>query len=512
MPDLLRLAPALRPFFVPTKITVLTGLLAFAQAGLAQNAPETVRSWPPALQQLAKQHHIPTDSVSLWVQPVQGGPERVSIAAETPRPVASVMKLFTTGTALQTLGPAYTWKTDIGLGGKLETNGALPGSLYIKASGDPSLVLERVHLMLARWRAAGLHAIHGDIVVDRSKFVLPDHQPGAFDGRSLKPYNAGPDAFLLNHRAIVLRFRPDDARPDQIRVSMEPDLDGMTLVQQVKPSQATTCGDWREALTLSLSPDTSWRVGSDSKRRPWKIEIKGPYPRVCQEKDWPLLWTGDDDNDYADRLIGKAWRDMGGHLKGSITSGTWPADVPTWMTWTSPPLVNVVYEINKFSNNVMARQLFLSLGATDGPTDLERARQFVKQHVVNQTRDNTGQSSCDGDRLILDNGSGLSRTERSSTQCLGQWIRAVWNSPVMPELLASLPVVGQDGTARRLASANGRAHMKTGSLDGVAAIGGVADGESGQRYVVVGVVNGAAADNARPFLDAFLQWVVKDNK
>jgi D-alanyl-D-alanine carboxypeptidase/D-alanyl-D-alanine-endopeptidase (penicillin-binding protein 4) len=176
----------------------------------------------------------------------------------------------------------------------------------------------------------------------------------------------------------------------------------------------------------------------------------------------------------------------------------------------SPPLASVVRDINKFSNNVMARQLFLTLGADTQPATLERARQVVSQHVQAQTRDAAGHSSCEGDALVLDNGSGLSRQERSSARCLGQWLRALWASPVMPEMLASLPIAGADGTAKRLNSAAGKVHLKTGSLDGVAALAGIAEGESGQRYVVVGAVNGPAADNARPFLDALLQWVVRD--
>ena len=467
-------------------------------------------AWPPALANLAKQNAIPSDAVSVLVMPVQGESDRLAIHADTSRSVASVMKLFTTGTALQTLGPAHTWKTDVGLGGTVNLSGIHKGPVYIKGSGDPALVLERVQLMLARWRAAGLHDIHGDIVLDRSLFQVPGHDPAAFDGKALKPYNAGPDALLLNHRAIILRFRPDVAQPKQVRVSMEPELSGMELVNRTTLTESPNCGDWREGLTLSLVPDTSFKLGATENRRPWRIEVKGPYPKGCQERDWPLLWTGDDDNDYADRLLTATWKQLGGRLSGQVRSGEWPANQPVWMSWVSPPLTSVVYDINKFSNNVMARQLFLTLGADTLPATLERARQVVSQHVQAQTRDLAGKTPCDGDNLVLDNGSGLSRQERSSARCLGQWLKALWASPVMPEMLASLPIAGADGTAKRLNGAAGKVHLKTGSLDGVAALAGVAEGESGQRYVVVGVVNGPSADAARPFLDGLLQWAVRD--
>lgn len=470
----------------------------------------TDTAWPTPLVNLAKQNAIPPEAVSILVMPVQNGADRLAIHADMSRSVASVMKLFTTGTALQTLGPAYTWKTDVGLGGSVNLSGIHQGPIYIKGSGDPALVLERVQLMLARWRAAGLHDIHGDIVLDRSLFQVPGHDPAAFDGKALKPYNAGPDALLLNHRAIILRFRPDVAQPKQVRVSMEPELSGMELVNRTTLTDSPNCGDWREGLTLTLAPDTSFKLGEAETRRPWRIEVKGPYPRACQEKDWPLLWTGDDDNDYADRLITSVWKQLGGRMTGHVRSGIWPTNLPVWMSWTSPPLTSVVYDINKFSNNVMARQLFLTLGADVQPATHDRARQIVATHVQTQTRDAAGRSPCDGDNLVLDNGSGLSRQERSTARCLGQWLRTLWASPVMPEMLASLPIAGADGTAKRLNGAAGKVHLKTGSLDGVAALAGVAEGESGQRYVVVGVVNGPSADGARPFLDGVLQWVVRD--
>jgi D-alanyl-D-alanine carboxypeptidase/D-alanyl-D-alanine-endopeptidase (penicillin-binding protein 4) len=134
----------------------------------------------------------------------------------------------------------------------------------------------------------------------------------------------------------------------------------------------------------------------------------------------------------------------------------------------------------------------------------------VTQQVLAATQDATGSSPCDQGALVLDNGSGLSRQERSSAACLGRWIQALWASPVMPELLASLPVTGVDGTAKRMQSVAGRAHIKTGSLDGVAALAGVVDGDSGRRHVVVGVVNHPQADAARPLLEALVAWAMHD--
>ncbi len=111
---------------------------------------------------------------------------------------------------------------------------------------------------------------------------------------------------------------------------------------------------------------------------------------------------------------------------------------------------------------------------------------------------------------MIDNGSGLSRESRVSARLLTRLLLAAWSSPVMPELLSSLPVSGVDGTLARSSANFGRAHLKTGSLRDVAGIAGVVLGNSGRRYVVVAIANHPNANAARPALDALLQWAADD--
>ena len=169
----------------------------------------------------------------------------------------------------------------------------------------------------------------------------------------------------------------------------------------------------------------------------------------------------------------------------------------------------MVRDINKFSNNVMARQLFLTLGLDEdtGRATLETARRQVGEHVRAATRDGAGASACDGPALQLDNGSGLSRMETATARCMARWVRVMWADPLMPEWLASLPVAGVDGTARRLGAAIGRAHLKTGSIDGVAAIAGVVQDRNERRWVVVAVINDPRASASRAVLQATVGWV-----
>jgi D-alanyl-D-alanine carboxypeptidase/D-alanyl-D-alanine-endopeptidase (penicillin-binding protein 4) len=512
--------PASRRFLVcpkrlaPTvaKLTTLVWLTVAAHQAHA----DTATALPSAVLAALSQSGVPAQAVSLLVWPVDATAPRLAYRADEVRQVASVMKLFTTGAALQALGPAYTWKTDVALGGPLRPDGTLEGPLYVRGDGDPSLAIERVQLMLSRWRAAGLRHIQGDIVLDHSAFELPAHDPKAFDGQQLKAYNAGPDALLLNLNAITLRLAPDASQSGAVRVSMEPMLDGVDIDANVRAQASAPCGDWREALSLSLQPLPP-SVGEPTPKghQRWQVRLRGPYPLACGEREWPVLWQGDGPGDHAERLLSAAWQQTGGQLDGRVRSGSWPQAAQPWQSWTSPPLGTVVRDINKFSNNVMARQVFLTLGkgmdaTARTPNTLPLARQAVQQQVLTATRDGQGRSPCEGEALVLDNGSGLSRTERSSAQCLGRWLQALWRSPVMPDLVASLPITGQDGTTRRWRSVPGRAHLKTGSLDGVVALAGYVDADSGQRQVVVAVVNHPKADAARPALEALVNWALHD--
>lgn len=485
--------------------------LAFEQ-DLMPDPPEagvtgSVTTWPPAIAQALKVAGLPPSALSAWVQPVGTAPPRLAIAPDTPRRMASVMKLVTTGVALRTLGPAFSWETPVALAGSLDANGVLHGDVLIKASGDPSLDGMRLNVALQQWRDAGLRDILGDVRVDRSIMSLAPHDPAAFDQQPLKPYNAGPDAFLIAHGAVSLMWRADPSRPGWAQLSLNPPLAGVKLDAQVRLDSQAPCGAWREAPSLKVSePEAAAQAQTLPMRT---LQVRGNYPMACGSQAWPIGWPQVQPMEHSARALQAAWQQQGGSLKGVLREGVWPVGTATWVKWTSPPLAEVIRDINKYSNNVMARQLFLTLGrgADGAPATLERARAAVARHVRDATQ-RSGEASgpCEGDALVLDNGAGLSRIEAATPRCLARWIDVMWADPLMPEWLASLPVAGVDGTARRMVNAVGRAHLKTGSLDDVSALAGIVQDEAGQRLVVIAAVNDPKAEAARPVLQAVLGW------
>jgi len=435
--------------------------------------------------------------VVLFVDAQGQGAPLVSHRATVAMNPASVMKLVTTYAALDMLGPAFSWSTPVFADGVVR-DGTLQGNLYIVGQGDPKLVLERLWLLLRRVQGVGIHAIAGDVVLDNSAFELGVSDPSEFDGEPLKPYNAAPDALLVNFKALVMTFTPERGAGAAVRVQFDPPLAGVQVPSSV-PLLAGACDDYRAALKADFS---------DSNR----VRFMGGYPASCGEKVWPVAYA--DPASYASRAVQGLWNSMGGKLTGTVRSGRAPAGVlagKPLFDVRSLSLAEIVRDINKYSNNVMAQQVFLTLGrevrVVDTPTGLasfDSARKRVQRWWQERISPH--------DLPVLDNGSGLSRIERINAQGLARLLQVAYASPLMPELMASLPISGVDGTLRRVQSrAAGSAHLKTGSLSDVVAVAGFVHAVSGRRYVLVAMVNHPNAKAARPAIDTLVEWAANNH-
>ncbi|MES2185190.1 MAG: D-alanyl-D-alanine carboxypeptidase/D-alanyl-D-alanine-endopeptidase [Pseudomonadota bacterium] len=444
---------------------------------------------PPEVEAALARVHLPREALSVVVADTQGGQgglPRLGWRAQVPVNPASVMKLITTYAGLDLLGPAYTWATPVYFGGPVDTDGTLQGDLVIRGQGDPQLVVERLWLLLRRVQAQGVRSIAGDIVIDRSAFVLPPHDAASFDGEPSKPYNASPDALLLNFKSVTMGFVPDTAM-GRVRVVYEPALADVRQPASVALAPpGTPCGDWRGGLRADLLD-------------PAQVSFAGNYPASCGEKLWPVAYA--DPDSYAARAIAGMWHDLGGRLAGRVREGRVPAGLKPAFASISPPLAEVVRSINKYSNNVMAQQLFLTLSLqARGTGSFEASRDIV----AGWWRERFGAL----EQPSLDNGAGLSREGRVTAQGLARMLQAAWQSPLMPDLAASMPIAGVDGTLRR-SQARGGAHLKTGSLRDVAAVAGYVDGAGGHRWVLVAIANHPDAAAARPVFDALVNWAAR---
>ena len=434
---------------------------------------------------------IPESSVGLYVHEVGAPQPVISHAAEKPLNPASTMKLVTTYAALELLGPAHTWPTEVYVSGTLQ-NEILTGTLAIKGYGDPKLTLENFWLLLRNLRGRGIREIRGDVVLDRTYFNTDDYDPARFDGEPIRPYNTGPDALLVNFKAVTVQFLPEP-ETRSVRLVTEPPIEPVQVVNNLTLTDGA-CGDWVGRLRFEAqgTPDAA------------RLVITGPYARDCGERSRSFSLLGH--RQYAAALFLQLWRELGGTLTGAIRDGQAPAGARLIATARSPAVSEVIRDVNKYSNNVMARQLFLTLGAlgSGAPGTLDKSRATIRQWLT--------QKGIPLPELAMDNGSGLSRTERISARGMGEMLLDAYRSPTMPELISSMPIVAADGTMRkRLSNADiaGQAHIKGGTLAGVRAIAGYVLDARGRRSVVVFIVNHANAGNAQAAQDALLRWVYR---
>jgi D-alanyl-D-alanine carboxypeptidase/D-alanyl-D-alanine-endopeptidase (penicillin-binding protein 4) len=444
------------------------------------------RDLPASVRQALARAGVPVDAVSAIVEPVAGGAAAVSYRAADARNPASVMKLVTTYAALELLGPAFTFRTDAYVTGGI-AGGVLDGSLALRGGGDPKLTFDQVWLVAHDLRARGLREIRGDVILDRGYFAPASHDPARFDNEPRRAYNVGADALLVNFHAIDFRFVPTETG---VRVVAVPDLPNVEIVSRVKLTQEP-CGAWRRNLRYEIEERGLLATAM----------FDGSYAEACGEQDWPLSVF--DAARFTESVWRWTWSEAGGVLRGQVRAGATPEGAKLVLRHDSEPLANLVRDMNKFSNNVMARQVFLALSAERlrVPGDEQASARLVREWLAAKRIDTAG--------FAIENGAGLSRDDRISAATLAALLRDAWSSPLMPEFVASLPIFGTDGTlkAREGLAAAGFAHLKGGTLTGVQSMAGYVLDRAGRRWIVVMIVNHANANAAQAALDALVEWV-----
>ena len=456
---------------------------------------------PVAVQQALRAAGVADNEFAVLVRPLDGGAPLVSHNAGIAYNPASAMKLVTTYAALSLLGADYRWKTSVSMRGRLVQD-VLHGDLVLQGGGDPKLVVEDLAELVGKLRAAGLRDIQGNLLVDDSLYDV-SAEPASLDGQVSQPYNVPPNAALMNFKSTKFVVR---AAKGTVSVTMDPPLAGVRLVNAVtlEPGRCRN-GAWGLSITDSTATATAVP----------EIRVSGTYSAGCGQQSTMAAVL--DHRRFLEAFFRAAWQTAGGSWNGravdlravdlrSVGEGATPARTEPLVQWTSPrTLAEVVKDINKLSNNVMARQVMLQLAverAPGQPATPERARRVVNDWL--------GERGLRFPELVIDNGSGLSRTERISADSLARLLIDVGLSDHRAAFVDSLPVAGVDGTMKyRLVSdpLAGQARMKTGSLEGVRSIAGYVNAASGKRYAVVMIVNSPRAGASRAAQDHLLRWV-----
>ncbi len=457
----------------------------------AQAAPVS-SSLPPKVQQALKANKLDDSALSLVMIPLNGPGTPTIFNADVSVNPASTMKLVTTYAALEMLGPTYQWKTEFYSDGPL-SNGVLNGNLYLKGGGDPKLNMEKLWLLMRDLRANGVRTITGDLVLDRSHFIQPQLPQFNDDGGDEnKPFLVKPDSLLVNLKALRFVARNDGGR---VLVSVEPPIASIRIDNQVKAVASKQCsGDVRYNPVVQADGVT--------------VTVTGQLGDGCNSQTYLSLL---DHPTYAAGAVRAIWNELGGTIQGRDRVEDVPKNARLLARAFSPDLVEIIRDINKYSNNTMAQQLFLSLGAryrTDADGDDARAA----QRVVRQWMAKKGITAS---HLVMENGSGLSRAERVSAREMATLLQAAWKSPYAAEFISSMPLTGMDGTMRkrlkRTAMA-GEAHIKTGTLNTVRAIAGFSRDSNGTTWAVTAILNDPRPWGASAVLDQVLLDLYKQPK
>jgi D-alanyl-D-alanine carboxypeptidase/D-alanyl-D-alanine-endopeptidase (penicillin-binding protein 4) len=453
----------------------------------AQTAPTAIRDAMAGV-------GLPPAAVSFVVIDTVTGKSVAEDNADLPRSPASTMKVVTTFAALDLLGPAYLWHTRAFVHGELR-DGVLYGDLVLKGGGDPYLTLERWWGFARQVRNAGLREIRGDIIIDDSAFALAPEDPGAFDKRPNRSYNVAPSALLVNFQSVEFHIAPDTAAR-RVTVTADPMPENLTIDNRIRyvAGRCRTRADRVDFVVKSASRD--------------HVIFTGKLAAECAPREFRRALL--EPQEYAYGTFLAYFRQLGGAFEGHLRRAAAPVDATLLLSYDSQSLGELIRLTNKFSNNVMARDLFLTLGSErfGEPATLEKSRAAIG--AWGEARGLTLS------QITMMNGSGLSREERISALSLGRVLLAAYHSPYQPEFLASLPLAGMDGTLRsRLQDAPpGSVRLKTGSLAGVSAIAGYVTAANGNTYVTVSIVNDARADSgaAESVHAALIRWVQNQAK
>ncbi|MHB1950819.1 MAG: D-alanyl-D-alanine carboxypeptidase/D-alanyl-D-alanine endopeptidase [Acidiferrobacteraceae bacterium] len=458
-------------------------LFLLCNAYLAPAFADPASSLPAPLARALRRSGIPPSDVSVFIERVGASEPAVTFNANVPRDPASTMKLLSTFVALQDLGPAYRWRTAAFSDAPI-VNGVLKGDLYIKGYADPYFITESFWKLLHGLRVMGIRSISGNLVVDTSYLHLTRADRGTIDGRTTEPYNTDPSALSVNFQAIDFRFIPHPRR-GRVQIVADPAPTNLQIENRVRLVRVRCRGlDRRVGLRIMHTPSAD------------RVVFSGEYPASCGDSNYYRVV--DSATGYVYGVFRELWRQQGGHFHGALEEAAVPAHMRRLYEVQSQPLAEVLYDINKYSNNLMAREVVMTLGAQEyglpGSTakGLAAIRSWLASHGFHFPE------------LVLQNGVGLSRAERISARHLGQLLLYAYNNRYMPELVASLPIAGVDGTLQYRflrGPVRGRLHAKTGTLDRVKALAGYLDARSGHRYVIVCINNGPRAET-----EAEMRW------
>ncbi len=461
----------------PAVVAPLTApAVAPAPEGTAVRIGAPIQPLQDALAQLSSDPIFSSAAVSVDVVDAKTGAQVYSWGDDKGLIPASTMKVLTSATALRTLGPAWTFPTWVMTSAKVDETGTLNGSLYIKGQGDPTMVTERMYRMVMDLRFQGVTDIKGDVVFDDGYFADTTLIPGWDNAEDL---DDGPTYFTplgalsanYNIAAIVVRPGATVGSPAHAEVEMP------TASSVIDDKLTTGSANSRRWVKIDRKLDDSGKIVT--------FTLTGNVPAESDAETF-YKTLADPLGNYMG-TFSALLKQQGIKVHGKLIAGTTPADAKVMYVEHSDPLVNILAEMNKHSNNFMAEQVARTVGAERYglPGTTAKGTEAIAEYL--------GQIGIPATDYNLVNGSGLSRNVTLKPSVLAKVLVDMWNNPsVGPEFLTTLSVGGRDGTLQsrfREEALAGRVRGKTGTLNGVHCLTGYVRSQDDHVYAFAFLVN-----------------------
>lgn len=404
---------------------------------------------------------------------------------------ASVMKLLTGASALETLGKDYQFQTELYTDGTIR-GGVLDGNLYLRGQGDPTLTMADLQAFALNLKKKGIQHINGNLYGDDSWYD---------DVRLSQDLNWSDEPYYTGAQVSALTLSPNK------------DYDAGTVIVEVSPAaKKGQSGSVRmvpanDYIKVVNRTQTVAKNGSNS------IEVKrvhgentmvvtGTIPvGAAKTRTWASVW---EPTDYTVDLFNKAIEEQG--IQFAIAPELTRAKVPDGATLLtakeSISLEELFIPFMKLSNNGHGEVFVKEMGrVVDGVGSWDKGLEVMDRTLATLGIDTT--------KMLLRDGSGMSHKNLVTANEVTHLLFTVQAKPWYPTFLNALPVAGHDkrfvgGTLRNRmkgTSAEGKVQAKTGLLNGVSALSGYVETKGGETLIFSVLVNNHLDDKIPEVLD-----------
>ncbi len=460
-------------------------------------APQTLEELRARIREVIARPEFSASRVAVKVASLDTGRVLFEQDARKWMQPASNMKLYTVAAALDRLTPDYRFITSVYAPARPDASGTVRGDLVVYGRGDPTFAVRfnpegnadyalAIDALAADIYTAGVRRVEGDLVGDESYFAGAPVPPG-WEWDDLQwYYGAEVSALTVNDNSVDLSVKPGASVGAPARITLGPSTPLVTIIDRTTTSERGTTRDLSVNRALGQNTiEIRGRLPIDDRGYSASLAVSRPalvfatMLRASLERRG-VVFTGQTRTmDALGRADGK------------------PLPVSSLVEIAarkSPPLSVIAAQTLKPSQNLYAELLLRTLGKTAGSADPKLSSEDAGEQVV---RNFLTQAGIDPTGLVMNDGSGLSRSDLVTADTTLQLLVYMNRHRFGSEFRLALPVAGVDGTLRNRMKgtpAQGNVRAKTGTLGTATSLSGYVFSAVGERLAFSLMINNPPRD------------------